>query len=759
MLISQVYGINTPQASIALALLFTTATSYLFRREDELFSEIVCWACLQFILGAITFMEQAPADLPIRHPTQQAPASPLSLWVVAACLSIVSGCRAEADGFKLLGQRHLGISRLAPLSNNLWLAALISALSTLTLTGWNYSGLVPSGIATGASFIAYLSFLKRAVKRRFLPSLTPFNCHVPFLAPRVAGLLLIGGLTRALIYGFPQTRPLYAFFLGLTKALSWGFASRAAHHTSWNLPTMMATFANTIAIHHAQRSAPMFTPEQPHPVEALFNRAKEEFQDRSSRQSSTFEAASNEYRNRYGIDPPPGFKEWYDAAISNDSPLIDEFDTIYQGLSPFWGLRGSQVRDTMIRTKNLPGSDLWLCTFAGIKSTTQCSHSHRTFDRHISRMFNNILANFTKIPDVMFLVNHIDEPRVLYQPSSKASYDHGWKTSVQDRGRKPIWDLLTENCDSTKKGTHAWDNVNGFGLPFVANTSFAQDLCQHPDYSATHGFMMSPVSFRPIHGLVPVFSTGKVSSMGDILIPSPAYNEEEFLYEESKDVDWERKRNNLYWAGSTTGGFALGTQWQLFHRQRFVELTQNLRKDKGYHYLRVKDGVVQKFKSSFLNGRLFDVAFTRIFQCHRKACRDQDAYFNAKTWVDKDEALKSKLAFDIDGNGISGRYYKLLASNSVPIKQTLLQEWHDDRLIPWLHYIPISQSMDELPELVFYLTSTPSGKEVAKRIAEQGREWYSRAFREVDMGLYVYRLLLEMARLQDPQREALFLSQ
>ncbi|SCO23603.1 related to cell wall protein PhiA [Fusarium fujikuroi] len=62
--------------------------------------------------------------------------------------------------------------------------------------------------------------------------------------------------------------------------------------------------------------------------------------------------------------------------------------------------------------------------------------------------------------------------------------------------------------------------------------------------------------------------------------------------------------------------------------------------------------------------------------------------------------------------------------------------------------------MEELPELVFYLTSNPSGKEVARQIARQGRQWHTRAFREVDMGLYVYRLLLEMARLQDPQRKA-----
>lgn len=517
---------------------------------------------------------------------------------------------------------------------------------------------------------------------------------------------------------------------------------------------MIPYVANIMAIHHARTDAATFTADTAHPVMALYSKAQKEFENQSTRQSTTFEAASHSYQHKYGIEPPPGFKEWYDAARSNGSPLIDDFDSLYHTISPFWRLSGSQVLDAMLQAKSLPGSDVWLCTFSGTSSTTKCSHSYRNFDRHISRMFNNILANFTGLPDVTFLVNHIDEPRVISQPSPEASSPHDRRITVGDRSRKPIWDLLTRNCGLQEREVEGQDKINTFGLPFVTNIPSAQDLCQHPEYSASHGFMMSPVSFRPIHGLVPIFSTGKLSTMSDILIPSPAYTEQEFIYDESKDVDWDRKRDSLYWAGSTTGGFALDTHWQLFHRQRFVELTQNLRTNQFYNYLRTKGGFVQKVKSSFLNGRLFDVTFTRIFQCQRKACRDQDAYFDTKSWVDKDEALKSTLAFDIDGNGISGRYYKLLASRSVPIKQTLFQEWHDDRLITWLHYVPVSQSMEELPELVFYLTSTASGKEVARQIARQGRQWHTRAFREVDMGLYIYRLLLEMTRLQDPQRKA-----
>ncbi|MGG6497011.1 UNVERIFIED_CONTAM: glycosyl transferase family 90, partial [Bacteroidetes bacterium 56_B9] len=86
------------------------------------------------------------------------------------------------------------------------------------------------------------------------------------------------------------------------------------------------------------------------------------------------------------------------------------------------------------------------------------------------------------------------------------------------------------------------------------------------------------------------------------------------------------------------------------------------------------------------------------------------AYFRTKPWADKYKAFRSKLTFDMDGNGISGRYYQLLASKSVVLKQTLLREWHDDRLVPWAHYVPVSQGLEELPELVSYLTTSVRGQ-------------------------------------------------
>ncbi|KAG5934944.1 hypothetical protein E4U53_000568 [Claviceps sorghi] len=131
-------------------------------------------------------------------------------------------------------------------------------------------------------------------------------------------------------------------------------------------------------------------------------------------------------------------------------------------------------------------------------------------------------------------------------------------------------------------------------------------------------------------------------------------------------------------------------------------LKQNRGKTHRYSYLQEQDGVWTRLASSFLDTSLYDVSFTRIMQCDWRCCREQDEHFTLTSWADKDAALKSRLVFDMDGNGISGRYYKLLASRSAPLRQTLFREWHDHRLVPWVHHIPVSPGMEEVAELTFF---------------------------------------------------------
>ncbi|KND88236.1 Beta-1,2-xylosyltransferase 1 [Tolypocladium ophioglossoides CBS 100239] len=696
-----------------------------------------------------------------------------------------------------------------------WGTILATLFAILTLSNWDLRGSALSIVPAAALLVVYIALIPKTINGAHYLPLVNIEDDIFPLSLRVVVVLVFALGIETVAFGFSTSGIAPTFSLGLAKALSWYFTIRTTRYTSWCIATAMGTFSimstrdpfaqssEVQAVSHvivsffvlgqvihmlprqakarstlwvfflvslvpylanifALRTAQSFTSQrfghsQEHPVEALIHSARAEFESLLQKQSKNYTAAHDEYRRRYGVEPPLGFEAWYEFAASHQSPIIDDFDTIYHAISPFWKLSGDEVVEVMRHVQNAPNSELWLCAFDGDIAKAHCSHSHRTFDRNIGFLFNKLLGDLHGIlPDVKFLVNHLDEPRVLIPPESFGGDHHGKGLfNLTNMSNRPVWDTITRFCASRRSGRGAWTKhtVQTFGLPFVTDPLATMDLCRHPEYSTTHGLVMSPTSFRLVEGLVPILSTGSPSTMGDILFPSPAYIESEFQYTDAHDIAWESKQNNLYWAGSTTGGFASDDQWRYYHRQRFVKLAQNVKRRQHY-YLRERGGVVARVRSSFLNSRLFDVAFTRIFQCERKFCRDQRAFFNVKAWADKDRAFRSRLVFDIDGNGISGRYYKLLASKSAPLKQTIFREWHDERLIPWLHYIPVSQSMEELPELVFYLTSTETGQRMVREIAEQGRAWFPKAFREIDLSIYTYRLLLELARLQDRKRQA-----
>ena len=272
----------------------------------------------------------------------------------------------------------------------------------------------------------------------------------------------------------------------------------------------------------------------------------------------------------------------------------------------------------METAQTTPRSELWLCNYSSDDSETHCSHPSRSNDRHVSLIFNTLSKGLpTRLPNVTFLVNHLDEPRVLIPPRQSETRQNSSSQhfNMTDLSHQPTWDTFTKFCAPSSPSE---TQPTTFPLPFVTNPTAAKDLCQHPEYRNMHGLFLSPASLPLIHSPIPILSTGSLSTSNDILFPSPAYMEPEFQYEAAHDIPWTAKRTTLYCAGSTTGGHASSDQWRHFHRQRFVALAQNLLGKKYTHtYLRNFNGVLERIHSAFLNTRLFDVAFTRVSQCSR----------------------------------------------------------------------------------------------------------------------------------------------
>ena len=489
-----------------------------------------------------------------------------------------------------------------------------------------------------------------------------------------------------------------------------------------------------------------------HPINKLVRNARIEFEEQLARQSKTLEEAVSEYRLRYHRDPPPGFEMWYEFAVRHESLIIDDFDIINETLSPFWSLSGADMK----RRIHDVLEDDWAiqhCEITGGRLTGECDH-----------LGENVLYwlrdadHSPDLPAVDLLVNVLDEPRVLYGGPGERVDELKWT----DNSRSSIWEQITATCASGlgsegKQTSTRNHKIQTTALSFFDGKINTLDLCEHPEYGRMHGLWDAPSNLKTTDLAVPILSSAVLSAMGDIPVPAAAYSSSMYTFDDLEDISWESKIAGLYWAGKTTGSIqSVTSEWRQHHRQRFVKLANELSSQPHPYLQKLDRGTAwQQHNSVVTDGPLYQVYFTEIVQCEDEMTHEAiSSEYEIHKPDERAESFRYTLNFDLDGNGHSGRFYRLLNSRSLPLKQTVFREWHDERLQPWLHYVPISLGMEELPEVVRYLSVEDEGQQAAALLAAKGREWSLRALRPVDQAIYLYRLMLELARLQDPDRLA-----
>ncbi|KAF7718850.1 Uncharacterized protein PECH_007162 [Penicillium ucsense] len=121
------------------------------------------------------------------------------------------------------------------------------------------------------------------------------------------------------------------------------------------------------------------------------------------------------------------------------------------------------------------------------------------------------------------------------------------------------------------------------------------------------------------------------------------------------------------------------------------------------------------------------IRMTAAVQYNDPAYKEQVDKFHIKEGQrdDVSEGYKSRYNLDLDGNGLSGRFYRLLMSKSAIIR---------------------------------YLTQEPEGQELGKRVAQNSYDWSRRVLRNEDMKLVWWRLMLEYGRLISDDRDSMFFS-
>ncbi|OJD14563.1 hypothetical protein ACJ73_09071 [Blastomyces percursus] len=549
-------------------------------------------------------------------------------------------------------------------------------------------------------------------------------------------------------------------------------------------------FANRFS-HGTVENIPIKPSFSLHPIEQLAHEAQINFGKMVARQSKTLQDATTEYMRRYNRSPPPYFDTWFEAARSKDFLLIDEFDVMMKGLEPFWGVSPSDLRgrvDAAIAT-----GEESIVRFE-VKDH-QVSYSVVGAAQWIGAQVRGWFTNemLATLPDLTLVINSYDEPKmvapydILQRALSRAHSNMAVPPSQNpklaqevhflDIGRQNPWDVMVLSCPTDSPARQFYQRPTSSymvsDLGFLSNASASKDICLIPELRHLQGLLKDPETLRLSHSLFPIFSTAKLSSFQDILYPAPWYDAkvDSHEYKEQEDINWEDKEDSIYWAGSTTGGHTTAENWRSSQRQRLALMTQNethpitlLKRVKSPRNSRnhnASESTWESYPSTISEiSPYLKVRISSVIQCDDNACRDQEAAFNTSA-AGRDSiaaSYRSRYNIDLDGNGLSGRFYRLLRSNSAVLKQTIFHEWHDDWLVPWVHYIPVNMNLTDFPEIVRYLIREPEGRELGKRVARDSREWAGKIFRKEDFKLVFWRLLLEYGRVMHNDRNDMTLS-
>lgn len=557
-----------------------------------------------------------------------------------------------------------------------------------------------------------------------------------------------------------------------------------------------------------------------HPIDDLIANANAEWSALLKKETKTAKVAAKEYRRRRGRHPPPGFAEWFEFAQSKDAVVVEDFfDQIYHDLSPFWGLEPKELRrqarsfEPRIRVRNrtadavVGGGSIWLDAWLDLVRSVE------GYLPDLDMPFNSmdesrIVAPWETISEYVekerssrhkMMDSNPKRLRTQYIALSDEEQFEPFMPRYYGPADGPFWDMARVGCppeSPARNGSRITDTNLALSMGmdnfmqqsengYVGNWTQAKDVCFRPELQALFGTFIEPLSVSTTRELFPLFGGSKLGVNNEILIPPAMYWAENEWYS-GGDVhggEWELKKDVLAWRGSATGGRNRPKNWTGFQRHRLLAMLnatsvasaeQNSARFlnfilPSYDYYNLTSGL-EGHLPDFLNEHV-DSGFVHLicFPCDEEGgpcefdgadphCTYTDPYFAVTPGMPMGEQYANKYLPDIDGNSFSGRYRGFLLSTSLPIKSTIYNEWHDSRLIPWAHFVPMDSTYLDMYGIMEYFIGYTNGTghdEVARKIALDGKAWAEKVLRHEDMQIYTYRLLLEYARISDDNRDFL----
>ena len=550
-----------------------------------------------------------------------------------------------------------------------------------------------------------------------------------------------------------------------------------------------------------------------HPIDHLIGEAQKEFDALAAKETKTLAEAARAYRQRRGRQPPPGFDKWYAFAHKHQAVMIEDlFDRIYHDLEPMWAIPAKQLRE------QAHGFDFRISVRNGnVTLETNIVKLWQDMWRDMFRSVQELL------PDVDMPVNVMDESRMVvpwedmktYMEQASATRKLAPEEELVDefqsldyldanppppldggfKSKGPYWTLAVAGCPPFSEAREA-RVVTDFTTPpplsskyprhsyhgYVRNWTVAQSTCDNAHLQGLHGTFVEPVSTSTTKKFFPLFGGSKLSVNNEVLIPPPAYWTKDTLFSggTGHGAPWEQKEDGLIWRGVASGGRNKIDTWPRFQRHRFVSMMNAtavqgkevedpsvapnfvLPEPRAYNLSArsATPGALGTWMGAWSDVKLINLECFGFPKVAKGYCPYTEPYFEKGEKVPMAQQYNYKYLPDVDGNSFSGRYRGFLQSTSLPIKATIYSEWHDSRLVPWKHFVPMDMTFIDIYGIMEYFLGNaalgvPGHDAQARRIALDGMEWTQRVLRHEDMRIYIVRLVLEFARLCDDRREVM----
>ncbi|KAK4053960.1 hypothetical protein OIO90_003797 [Microbotryomycetes sp. JL221] len=523
-------------------------------------------------------------------------------------------------------------------------------------------------------------------------------------------------------------------------------------------------------------------PEQKHPIPALMERAKIQWESLKSRQSKTFAQAVQEYQRRYGRKPPKGFDKWYAFAKAHKVLMIDEFDMIDKDLLMYRAFAPKTFRKRIDHLK-----DTFDTTWTIEVKHGQIIRGGQLENHDRAKGVEKLMKRFVKyLPDQVLVYNGHDNARIAVAADERDRLEtlarHGEYDTDEEppfepklRGQAPHWGMpvFCPPGSAIREPTfeYGWASMESTGLEMpepeegsigtlVDNFKGYMNICENPQYRHFHCTSSWVYQHHPT-AVLPLITPGVQATLGDIhgLII------EQFDLDNQHDPEWdERAFTSLQWRGQTSGPlWEKVVPWRSTQRARLHLLSHQ---ESGSRKIVLTDGNdvmrTEEVPNYRLNPLFLDAGMVGpAVQCVKEdgTCEEMERVFQGyDRRLSFDRASLYKYVLDVDGNSWSGRFRRLMMSNAAVVKATIFPEFWTDWIVPWLHFIPIQVDYSDMWDVMAFFRGGLQGEgahdELGREIAEAGKEWVKLCFRWPDLEAYQYRLNLEYARLYNDETTA-----